>query len=180
MRSTGYARACCGDQTHNFQSETCPTKQWRLVKREMFSRALLLRYGVGGVANATVGYTAILFGMYGLGQDLYVANAFGYAIGLTFAYFAGRHWVFSATGKSKTVARQAPIYIISVALAYGLNLVVVWLADRTGAPGWMAQFCGSVAYSILLFFLSTLVVFGTAGGRPARERRKDGREAVDG
>jgi putative flippase GtrA len=135
-----------------------------------------LRYSGVGVLNTALGL-AVIWGLMALGTGPYLANALGYAAGLTLSFVLNRAWTFRASGTGWPVLR----FLIAFAIAYAANLAVLSvglaIAPRSA---YAVQFVAIGTYSVLFFLLCRSFVFdgpGTAGGGqapppPARSSRK--------
>ncbi len=114
------------------------------------------RFLVTGVLNTAVGLS-IIFGMkFGLGSSVVTANAVGYGAGLLLSFFLNRSWSFSSTA---SIRRSLPLFMLVVAVAFALNILVITGASALGAPYVLAQLAGVVVYSSLVFVGSRHVVF---------------------
>lgn len=116
----------------------------------------LITFALVGVVN-TVLCLAVIWGAGRLGAGPYVANAIGYAVGLTNSFVLNRTFTF----------RQAPArpgmpfrFLIAFAVAYVVNLGVLTVGlgiDPDHAFLW--QLPAMVAYTLTFFALSKWFVF---------------------
>ncbi len=122
--------------------------------------AQLLRFGFVGLVNTALGYSLILAALYAGAND-YLANAIGYAAGITVGYFLNKKFVFNASKFSDKA--QFTRYLIAVAISYMLNLAVVWLGVNAGYAGSpLVHLAAMVCYSVMQFILSKYFVFQTS------------------
>lgn len=116
-----------------------------------------VKFSLVGVVNTLIGVAAILLLMEVVGAPPVLANAGGYAIGLTISYQLNRHFTFDKR-------QSAPLgfirFLLVFAVSYGLNLLVlVFLIERMKITPALAQACAVVTYSIVFFVLCRIVVF---------------------
>ncbi|QPC95365.1 GtrA family protein [Mesorhizobium sp. INR15] len=126
----------------------------------------MLRFGVVGLLNTAVGYATILVGLK-LGLGDIVANATGYAAGLTLGFFLNRQWTFArADGfRSGILAR----YAMTFAVAYGANLTIVIGAVSAGIlENPYVHLAGNCLYSVIFYLGSAHFVFVERESNPAR------------
>jgi putative flippase GtrA len=125
--------------------------------------AQALRYGLVGLVNTGVGLGVIAFLEFGLHLSPYLANAGGYGAGFVIGFVLSKLFVFRARGGT---AASGLRYGVAVALAYGLNLVVLTLARRLLPDGGLfhlaAQLSAMGAYTVSLFLASRYFVFAGA------------------
>ncbi|TJV45314.1 MAG: GtrA family protein [Mesorhizobium sp.] len=120
-----------------------------------FSR--MLRFGAVGLLNTALGYTLILTGLW-LGLGDIVANAAGYAAGLTLGFFLNRRWTFTAAGgfRPGTAVRYAITFIV----AYGANLGIVIAAMSAGIiENPFVHLAGNCFYTVIFYLGSSRFVF---------------------
>jgi putative flippase GtrA len=126
--------------------------------------AELIRYAIGGVANTLLSLT-LIWGGVRLGFAPVTANFVGYAAGICLSFFLNRCFVFrsagprSPAGHGHGLTRQAIRYGLSVAVAYGLNVVTLMAGIARGLPVMTSQILASIAYSGVLFLLCRWVVY---------------------
>src|SRR5215470_1567573 len=116
-----------------------------------------LRFVLVGFANTALGLIAVCLAklLFGLGDIM--ANAVGYACGLTIAYLLNAGWTFSYRGSNATAA---PRFIFSFLIAYAANLVTVWTTlQYLSLNGYAAQILGILPYTALFYLLSNSYVF---------------------
>jgi putative flippase GtrA len=124
---------------------------------------LIARFGLAGLVNTAVGFSVVVLLDPVLGVSPAVANAAGYAVGMTVSFVLSRGFVFrSRTGLPASGLR----YLIAVAAAFLLNQAVLRLAGMTLAAGSIqhiaAQLMAMATYSIALFVICRLWVFREA------------------
>lgn len=119
------------------------------------------RFAAVGLANTALGLAAIYGLMFFFGVTPVVANAAGYALGLTAGFALNRIWTF----QSRYTVQQIPRYLLVVGLSYAANLAatvaaISWL--RLGP--YLAQLIGIAFYTSLMFCGCRWFVF--PHGRP--------------
>lgn len=108
-----------------------------------------MRFGAVGLVNTALGLGAIYAVMYFFNAGPAVANAIGYAIGLSASFMLNRAWTFSDRRPS---ADLLPRFLLVVAAAYLLNLAVVVVATmRFSANPYLAQVFGVGVYTVFMF-----------------------------
>jgi putative flippase GtrA len=118
-----------------------------MVNRHMITE--LVRFGLVGVLNTLSGLFIIIALMRSAGVDYLLANAVGYACGITLSFFINRSWTFRHKGSMFQSAIQ---WGKVTAMAYVVNLGVVVLAhEYFGIEPYASQLLGLVAYSLLSY-----------------------------
>lgn len=118
------------------------------------------RFLLTGLANSAVGW-AVIFGGLWAGLSGLAANAAGYAIGLVLSFTLNRRYVFGVRG---AVSRgEIAKFLAAFALAYGANVAVLLVAQRSLGPhsAW-AQLPAIATYVVIFFLLTQRFVFRTA------------------
>jgi putative flippase GtrA len=124
----------------------------------------VIRYAIGGVANTSLSLTLIWAGIR-MGFAPVTANFVGYSAGICLSFFLNRWFVFRPPGPRSLASHghglsgQAIRYALSVAAAYGLNLVTLTAGIARGLPVMGSQILASIVYSGLLFLLCRWVVY---------------------
>lgn len=109
----------------------------------------ILRYGLVGLLNTSVGVAFIFFFMAVLHAGEVAANAAGYGAGFVVSYGLNRSWTFQHDG---AVGRSLWKYAIVVAASYVVNLGAMLLALRgVGLDPFLSQAIGIGAYTVLVF-----------------------------
>lgn len=122
------------------------------------------RFVITGIANTAVGLAVIVFCAEVLGFSAYLANAMGYAAGLTLGFAMNRHWTF---GDRQNLRRTAPRYLAAFAVSYAMNLLVLAACLRLfHLPALFAQAAALATYSVVFYLLCRWLVFASAPGRP--------------
>jgi putative flippase GtrA len=125
------------------------------VTREVARQAV--RFGAVGLLNTVVGFSVILLCMSVFRMNDFVANALGYAVGLTVSFAANRYWTFADRGRW---GRSAFRFIVVFIVAYLVNLVALLIVrDGLGADSRLAQAAGVVAYAVVFFIGSRSFAF---------------------
>lgn len=118
--------------------------------------ALLGRYAISGVANTVVG-VSVIYALMWLKCSPYLANFIGYAVGLSFAYFNSRSYVFRFSGEHRSSVVR---YLAAFAVCYSINMAVLAVGiEHLAWPGWLAQAAGVFTHAGLMFLLSRHLVF---------------------
>jgi putative flippase GtrA len=130
---------------------------------------LLLRYGLAGIVNTAVGFSAIVALDLGLGLPPALANAAGYALGLVVGFLLNRAFVFRSRGAIPTTGLR---YLAAAAAAFVLNQAVLRAAGLALGAGRLqhlgAQALAMGCYTLALFLLCRLWVFRPAPPLSAR------------
>lgn len=125
------------------------------------SIAQVARFGLAGLANTVVGLLVIATLDLGLGLDPHVANAAGYAVGLALSFQLNRSFVFRRKGPLLATGRR---FLVAAGCAFALNQIVLSAVARGLGTGdlarLVAQAAGVGAYTVALFVISRLWVFG--------------------
>lgn len=97
----------------------------------------LIRYNLVGLANTLVAYL-LYAGLVYLGVEYAVALAADYLLGAAVNFWVNKHYTFGHKEKTQLsmVLRQA----VTVALTYGVNLLVLWLlVEQVGLNEYIGQ-----------------------------------------
>jgi putative flippase GtrA len=128
----------------------------RLVN-QMFSRQIVA-YGVVGISNTliTVACIAVLTLMH---VNLFIANAIGYAVGLTNSFLLNQRFTFKVKG--------APwAFLASFGISYLLNLAALVALEPLGSISTLIpQAAGVALYTVTFFVLMKVWVY-----RPQSDR----------
>lgn len=115
------------------------------------------RFAVVGALNSVIGYAVIVAAL-ALGASDYLANIFGYAVGLGSGFLLHRHWAFA--GSDRSGRSTGSRYIITFAIAYSVNIAIVALARRLGMIDMPITHIAAMAgYSLCFFLLARSYVF---------------------
>ena len=116
-----------------------------------------LRFGTVGLANTAIGLLAIYAVIFFFNTGAAVANAIGYAIGLTVSFALNRFWTF---GDTQSIVRVLPSYLLAAAISYLLNFSVVLLGTHYfGVGPYLVQFFGIGVYTVVMFLGCRWFVF---------------------
>ena len=120
----------------------------------------LFRFALVGAANTLIGGCVILLLQGPFRWSPALANAGGFAIGLTIAFLLNRSFVFRAAGARSS---QAMRFLVTVVVAFGLNELVLSLAVApsravTGSTI-AAQMAAMATYTVVNFVLCRFWVF---------------------
>lgn len=130
----------------------------------------LIKYAIVGVSNTLLTLSIIFICKSVLEINPYVSNAIGYVAGLINSFIWNRQWVFKA--KDGTISWQAIRFLIGFLLCYGIQLLVVWLLNKSDfgdielhffaftLSGYgIATLIGNVVYTGCNFIYNRLVAF---------------------
>lgn len=116
-----------------------------------------LRFAAVGLVNTVIGLAAIYALMFFFGVRPGLANAIGYAIGLSFSFALNLVWTFSS---NRPVALVLPKYLLIVVISYLLNLGAVLAAvSILSANPYLAQLLGISIYAVCMFIGCRWFVF---------------------
>ncbi len=116
-----------------------------------------VRFVMVGFVNTAVGLGVIYLTKLLLGFGDVVANATGYACGLTVSYALNSTWTFGYRGRNVTAACK---FVLAFAISYAANLSTVWfLIERASVNSYVAQALGIVPYTACFYLLSKFLVF---------------------
>jgi len=117
----------------------------------------LVRFGVVGAANTGLGFLAIVCAL-AAGYGDFLANAFGYAVGVGLGYVLNSRWTFPA-GALRDRAMLARYAGVAVG-AYGANLAIIGTARAFGiVDNPFSHLAGMGVYTALFYLGAARVVF---------------------
>ena len=113
-----------------------------------------------GLLNTAISLSIIMALEQGLGTAPALANAAGFAVGITSGFVLSRRFVFrSAAGPRAT----APRYLLTVSAGFCLNQLVLAQATTLLGGGGVnhlaAQVCGMASYTVSVFLVCRYWVF---------------------
>jgi putative flippase GtrA len=128
------------------------------------NRALLFgqlsRFGLAGILNTGVGFAVILALDLGFGVNPQVANAAGYAVGITSSFALNRAFVFRHQGSIRHAGAK---YVGAMGAAFLLNqgvlAICVWALDDSFLARMVSQLAAMTAYTLAVFLLCRSWVF---------------------
>ena len=107
------------------------------------------KYLLVGVVNTLIGFGFIFLFVF-LGLEAELANLLGYCIGITCSYFLNKYFTFKARAKNDFLK-----FILSMVLAYGVNLLVLIVCFRfLSWDIYLSQCLAGVSYTLVGFLLS--------------------------
>ena len=108
-----------------------------------------LRFCAVGVVNTLLGL-GLIFALMRFGGVQYIlANAVGYAVGITVSFVLNRSWTFYHKGP---LLLSAARWILVVAIAYAANVFMVILShEYFGIDRYISQVLGNLAYTCLSY-----------------------------
>ena len=116
-----------------------------------------LRFAAVGLVNTAIGLLAIYAVIFFFNANPALANAIGYAIGLTVSFLLNRLWTF---GDTQSIAKVLPSYLLAAAISYLLNLSVVLLGTyHFGVGPYLVQLFGIGVYTVTMFLGCRWFVF---------------------
>ena len=115
----------------------------------------MARFLIVGAGNTLVGYGTILLFTVVFQQPFWISNAAGYGVGLTFSFISNRIWTFQAAFEG----RQVPKYLLSFAVCYVLQFILLYVLIRAGLNSLVAQLLSILAYTGFNFILQNAYVF---------------------
>ncbi len=119
----------------------------------------LTRYAGSGVVNTLVGF-AVIFSAMALGISPVISNIAGYAVGFILGFVLSKKFVFRSDGHFVT---ESVRYLIAFALSFLFNLLVLRFALLyLHLHAMVSQVLSAVSYTLLMYLLTRLFVFGTA------------------
>ncbi len=116
-----------------------------------------LRFIIVGIFNTIIGLSAIYSLIY-FGVNNYIANIFGYMLGLTVGYILNKYYVFGVHYSNKNKYGQFVKYLVIFIIAYTVNIVILFIALKY-MTGYLAQFISMGAYTIINFILNKYITF---------------------
>ena len=121
---------------------------------------LLSRFGVVGLLNTATCLAVIMAVEEGLGLNLQLANACGFAVGICVSFVLSRRFVFRSTASARSTV---PRYLATVLAGFCLNQLVLAEAHAILGPGALnhlaAQLCGMASYTASVFLACRYWVF---------------------
>lgn len=126
-------------------------------------RLQAVRYSCVGVVNTLAGLGVIYAAKWFAGVADPVANAIGYAVGISIGFAANRQWTFRDNGRFSSAL---PRYVVAVGLGYLLNLAaVLFLIEFLAVDSYVAQGLGIVPYIVFVFLASRYFVFRSSAAQ---------------
>ncbi|MDR2734867.1 MAG: GtrA family protein [Spirochaetota bacterium] len=118
----------------------------------------IIRFGLVGLLNTTLGLGTIYLLQNGLGVDYRIANAIGYALGILTSFILNRIWTFKST--DAPALRQGALFLVNALICWGIQiLAVITMVETLGVPKEIAQPLGMVAYTGCNYIGNRLFVF---------------------
>jgi putative flippase GtrA len=120
----------------------------------------VLRYAGSGSLNTLSGF-AVIFLLMWLGVSPWLANVAGYAVGFVLGFMLTKRFVFRSNGH---IVTESVRYLIAFAIAFLFNLLMLQLSlNGLGLPAIAAQLVAAASYTLSMYFLSRVYVFGVTG-----------------
>lgn len=133
----------------------------------------LMKYAIVGCLNTILTLSVIFVCNSFLGINDYVSNAIGYVLGFINSFLWNKNWVFRSSGSYR---KELILFFGGFLLCYGLQLLVVWLINKSWfgeeefdfhyfvLSGYgIATIVGNVAYTLCNFLYNRLVTFTMRG-----------------
>lgn len=134
--------------------------------RELLTQSL--KFLVVGMANTSIGLSIIYGAMFFFNISPEIANAIGYAAGLSVSYLLNRSWTFNHSHSKRTIVK----YILIAGLCYSLNLLIVLaLIRQVSLNPYLAQLFGIGFYTAAMFAGCRWYVFKKAPTQPPRHEK---------
>ncbi|HEY3887278.1 MAG TPA: GtrA family protein [Caulobacteraceae bacterium] len=128
----------------------------------------IARFGLAGLVNTAIGFAVVVVLDPVLGLSPPLANAAGYAVGISVGFVLNRGFVFRSRSGLPAAGLR---YLTAAAGAFVLNQIVLRLAGAAlgggSAQHVAAQLMAMAVYSVALFFLCRLWVFRPQADSPA-------------
>jgi putative flippase GtrA len=122
--------------------------------------ALVVRFGLAGLASTAVGFAVIAALDAGLHVAPPLANLAGYLVGVPLGFVLNRRFVFRHQGAAGAAGAK---YLAAVVAAFCLNQLVLRLAGGFAGPGAVAhlaaQLAGMATYTLTMFLAARYWVF---------------------
>ena len=124
-----------------------------------------LRFGTVGLVNTAIGLLAIYAVIFFFNANPALANAIGYAIGLTVSFALNRFWTFD---DNRSIAKVLPSYLLAAAVSYLLAAAVSYLLNLSvvllgtyhfGVGPYLVQLFGIGVYTVSMFLGCRWFVF---------------------
>jgi putative flippase GtrA len=126
--------------------------------RSVFAHSSV-RYLLVGFSNTAVGFAVIWVALRCFGLGNITANAVGYTIAFVWSFSLNRRWTFDHNGALGPALLR---YLLMMGVAYGMNLLVVMLAERRLTPGSLfVQIDGMLTYTVVAYAGARYFVFRT-------------------
>jgi putative flippase GtrA len=120
----------------------------------------LTRYVGSGLINTVVGFI-VIFSVMALGFSPMVSNVAGYAVGFTLGFVLSKKFVFRSNGHFVT---ESVGYLLAFVVSFLLNLLVLRLGlIYLNLHAVLAQFIAAIVYTLTMYVLTRLLVFGSKG-----------------
>lgn len=116
-----------------------------------------VRYLLVGCSNTAVGFAVIWVALRCFGLGNVVANIAGYSVAFLWSFALNRKWTFYHDG---AVGSALLRYLLTTLLAYGMNLLVVIVAERCLSRGSLfVQIDGMLTYTVAAYIGARYYVF---------------------
>lgn len=116
------------------------------------------RYAGSGLLNTLVGFVVILVAM-SLGFSPMVSNIVGYVVGFMLGFVISKKFVFRSNGR---FIAEGISYLVAFFVSFLFNLLVLYFALKLNFPAVASQVIAAISYTLLMYILTRLFVFGSA------------------
>jgi len=116
----------------------------------------VLRYLTVGVANTFVGLGTIFACKWFLGLSDVIANAIGYAFGLSLSFLLNKRWTFQFDGAHLPALLR---FLGVIMVAYLANVATLLLLIWAGVDSYLAQTLAVAPYTIIGYVGSRYIAF---------------------
>jgi putative flippase GtrA len=121
--------------------------------------AYLTRYAGSGMINTIVGFI-VIFSLMALGASPILSNIAGYAVGFVLGFVLSKKFVFRSDGRFVTESIR---YLIAFMISFLFNLLILRFALKyLNLHAVVSQVISAVGYTLLMYVLTRLFVFGSA------------------
>jgi putative flippase GtrA len=129
-----------------------PTSDWRK------EATYFTRYAGSGVINTIVGFF-VIFSAMAVGVSPMTSNVAGYAVGFILGFVLSKKFVFRSDGH---FVAESIRYLIAYIISFLFNLLVLRLAiNYFNFHVVVSQVAAAASYTLLMYILTRVFVFGT-------------------
>ena len=126
-----------------------------LLKHSVLKHSLVKFIGVG-ILNTLLSVVVIFSLKYFANISDLLANAIGYAVGLSCSFILNKRWTFN---HSDNVLSTIPKFLLVFAVSYLFNIATVLSLIKFGINPYFAHLAGIPIYSVLFYIGSRHYVF---------------------
>jgi putative flippase GtrA len=126
-----------------------------MVFKSLFKHSLIKFLSVG-VLNTFLSIVIIFSLKYFANTSDLLANAIGYAVGLSCSFILNKRWTFNHSDRAFSTI---PKFLLVFAISYLFNIVTVLSLIKFGSNDYFAHLVGIPIYSVLFYIGSRHFVF---------------------